>query len=72
MLLVEHALQRAAKKFCARWPLADKKVGKTHEPREHGNEPGANRIVEFLCLHSAVPAAWVRAGRSGIPRESKR
>ncbi len=73
MLLGEHEMKRAAKERGRLPPLADEEIGEALEPRQHGDEPRPYGVVEFLCLHLAVPRrVRVSAGsRGNIPRESK-
>jgi hypothetical protein len=51
VLLCKHALKSAAKQGRALVPGADKQVGEAHQPRQHDDEAGAYRVMEFLCLH---------------------
>lgn len=55
MLLGEHEMKRAAKERSRLGPLADKEIGEALEPRQHGDEPRPYGIMEFFCLHRAVP-----------------
>jgi hypothetical protein len=50
-LLGKHVLKSAAKQGRALFPGADKQAGETHQPRQHDDEAGAYRVLEFLCLH---------------------
>src|SRR5262245_47409296 len=72
MLFGEHAPERPAEKASAGAPVASEKIGEAHEPRQHRNEPGPNRLVEIFRLHFSVPrrlgACWPRRE---YPRESK-
>jgi hypothetical protein len=67
VLLGEHALKRPAEECRAFLARAHHEAGKTLQPRQHGNEAWPYGVVEFLCLHLIVPAAWVSAGRAETP-----
>ncbi len=73
VLLDQHALQRAAKQRRALLALADEKVGKALQPRQHRDEAGPDGIVEFFCLH--LKSSPRRLGecwpRGNTPRESR-
>src|SRR5262245_25281704 len=73
MLFGEHAPERPAEKASAGAPVASEKIGEAHEPRQHRNEPGSDRLVEIFRLHFSVPPPFgcVLATSGNTPRESK-
>ena len=71
MLFDEHEPERAADKAGASPAVAGEKVGETHEPGQHGNEPGPDRFVEIFRLHFSVPRRLGGAGTSGNTRANQ-
>jgi hypothetical protein len=54
-MIGKHALKRSAKEGLALSLLADQHVGKTLEPRQHGDELMPHRLAMDACLHAWFP-----------------